>query len=490
MKKPQVVFNGVDGVTGNYLAEPMSLDELAQVIKGEPINRDLIIQMKRTVANSAVPSFGLPFGIDPSDIKQAGWAIIFHTEESDDVRKALQPLIDHRKNQIGDATRTKILDYRRGEQWLEWLKRHGTTPGDVNPTIVPYYVLIVGNPTRIPFEFNYLFDIDYAVGRLSFDTADEYLRYAKSVVAYETNEQVPNDKTAVIFGTEHNGFPPDHATELSTKHLVKPLAGLPSRENGTTPLSVLDQKTVGFAKRVFTGDQATKANLSQVFRSPANTKPPAIVFTATHGIELPQDDPHQLATQGALLCQDWPRPKKMSSECFYAAADLPDDARVHGMITFHFACYGAGTPRQDNFPKKAGQPRKKLADKPFVAMLPKRLLTHPKGGALAVIGHVERAWGLSITGMDRNQQHVQPFSNTLGYLGTGMPVGYALKDFRDRAASLSMAVSQLLEQVRFGEQVSDADLALAWLGRNDARNYIILGDPAVHLRVEDMTKES
>jgi hypothetical protein len=35
-------------------------------------------------------------------------------------------------------------------------------------------------------------------------------------------------------------------------------------------------------------------------------------------------------------------------------------------------------------------------------------------------------------------------------------------------------------------QVTDAVLANRWVARDDARNYVILGDPAVRLRVDDM----
>jgi hypothetical protein len=117
-----------------------------------------------------------------------------------------------------------------------------------------------------------------------------------------------------------------------------------------------------------------------------------------------------------------------------------------------------------------------------------RRQTLPPNSALAVIGHIERAWGTSITGLSRGQvrSHIQPFENTLGYVLTGKPVGYAMKDFHERTASLSTLLSQMLEDVRYGGQVSDTELASVWLGRNDARNYILLGDPAVHLRVEAM----
>jgi hypothetical protein len=483
MSDADVFFNGINGVTGNYIADPISFSQLTQEIKLETIDEDYIRRMDRTAANFNLRAFGLPFGTEPSDVTQAGWAIVFHTEESDAVKNALAPLIEHRREQIGEQ-KTKILDYRPNEQWPDWLERHGVTPGDVEPTKVPFYVLIVGDPIRIPYEFNYLLDVDYAVGRLSFDTPEEYRRYVESVLEYETNSSVPNDKTAVIFGTEHNVFPPDNATLLSSEQLVRPLAGVPGREGGEAPMSILDR--VGFRKRSFIADQATKANLSEVFRSSEGTNPPAILFTATHGIEFFKGDPEQLAAQGALLCQDWAGPGQMSNKFYYTAADLPDDSRVHGMITFHFACYGAGTPRRDSFPRKPGQELPEIADRPFIAMLPKRLLTHPQGGALAVIGHIERAWGASITGITQKQQ-VQPFENTLGYLCLGRPVGYAVKDFNERTASLSVFLSQMIENLRYGQEVSAEELASIWLARNDSRNYVIIGDPAVRLRVEKMT---
>jgi hypothetical protein len=109
----------------------------------------------------------------------------------------------------------------------------------------------------------------------------------------------------------------------------------------------------------------------------------------------------------------------------------------------------------------------------------------PQGGALATIGHVERAWGYSIAGPQGGRQ-LQPFQNAIGRILVGQPVGYAVKDFNERYAALSTNLSSLLEEIGFGAQVTDDELFRTWIERNDAQNYAVVGDPAVRLRVEDM----
>lgn len=54
----------------------------------------------------------------------------------------------------------------------------------------------------------------------------------------------------------------------------------------------------------------------------------------------------------------------------------------------------------------------------------------------------------------------------------GNPVGYALKDFNDRYAQLSTSFSSLLEDIGFGAEISDSELAQLWIERSDAQNYV------------------
>ncbi len=107
----------------------------------------------------------------------------------------------------------------------DWYDRHGISAGNVDPEIVPYYLLLVGPPDLIPFEFQYLVGIEYAVGRVAFATPDEYQRYARSIVDYEESQAVPNSREIVYWGTRH---PADPATQLSASQLITPLAeGIP-----------------------------------------------------------------------------------------------------------------------------------------------------------------------------------------------------------------------------------------------------------------------
>src|SRR5262249_43851696 len=174
--------------------------------------------------------------------------------------------------------RFRELDYKKGEQIRDWYQRHGIFPGTLDPEIVPYYLLLIGPPTSIPFNFQYLLGIEYAVGRLSFETADQYERYAKSVVDNESSASIPNAKAIGYWGPEHLG---DGVTELSLSLLIEPLAkGVPT---ATGALKRPLHADVGYGCLLRAGDDATKANLLDMLHA---KKSPAGIFTAAHGISM------------------------------------------------------------------------------------------------------------------------------------------------------------------------------------------------------------
>ena len=482
MIEEMIYFNGIDGVSGKYLVPPMDFSIASLLIRGGQTDKQTESWLRRIARIIGEVHLGLPFDVSPEIVEQAGWAIVFHEKEDPAVKQALEKLVAHRRKQIRNDNIVKELEYRDGDERASWLARYGVGSGSIYPDKIPYYLLFVGSPKQIPFTFCHHLDVEYAVGRLHFDTPAEYQHYVDSVIAYETAEKVPNAKEAVFFASRHSF---DQATQMSADLLMEPL--VQGGSSPSYPQGVAHRWGFGSSKHL-AGD-AQKSALAEIFDPPANVQPPALLFTATHGMGWPKGHPDQLRAQGALLCQDWPGFGSISPSHYFAAGDLPDSARVHGLIAFFFACYGAGTPQYDRFIHTPGSPAPEIADEPFFASLPKKLMTRPNGGALACIGHVERAWGYSIVTPNAGAQ-LLPFENALGRIMVGQPVGHAMRDFNERYASLSTGLASMLEEAGYGRPVSSFELASAWIGRNDAEGYVVLGDPAIKLRVGDLSPRS
>jgi hypothetical protein len=470
-----VVANGINGVTGQYAVAPQSLKDLARALKKTPEAERAprhVIQRGEKLKQRAFTR-ALPWGLEPHDIARAGWAVVFHEDETADVRNAMKPLIEHRRSLIGADTLVKELVYQSGESASAWLARHDVSWHNVVPGKVPYYLLWVGSPARLPFEVTHEIDADYCVGLLSFETPDEYERYANSVKDYETAKGVATTREVVFFGTRH---PFDDATALSADWLVGPLTAGTGSDPAVAP-------QLGFRQRTLVGPAATRQALLQEFEDARSR--PSVLFTASHGMVWPSGDPHQRAAQGALLCQDFPGFGSVLPSHFVAGGDVTDNAHVHGLVAFHFACYGGGTPRDDLYAFDLDQDVPVIAPEPFVAALPQRLLAHPNGGALACIAHVERAWGSSITGVASSPQ-IRAFQRALATLLVGKPAGVAVQEFNDLSATLSEILARLLGDVARKKAVDDGELVSTWTARNDAGGFVLLGDPAVRLRVNDL----
>ena len=152
------------------------------------------------------------------------------------------------------------------------------------------------------------------------------------------------------------------------------------------------------------------------------------------------------------------------------------------MIAFLFGCYSAGTPQDDNFPTPPMRNPRRRAPAPFVSALAQGLLGHPDGGALAVLGHIDQTWTRTFgTGEGKGCWHIESF---LKQLLDGNPVGHAMDWMNERFAEMSAELTDVLDERREilpGETVDARWLSGLWRANNDARNFVLLGDPAVRL---------
>jgi len=97
-----------------------------------------------------------------------------------------------------------------------------------------------------------------------------------------------------------------------------------------------------------------------------------------------------------------------------------------------------------------------------------------------VIGHVERAWGCSFNWKGSDGEP-ESFKSMLYYLMTGKPVGYALDKINNRYAQIATQLNSWLDDLKWDANKDARQTSYLWLANNDARGYVLIGDPAVKL---------
>jgi hypothetical protein len=414
-------------------------------------------------------------GFDPRDLAQAGWGIILAANANPAILDALAPLLDLRRKQTGE--RFRIFQGKEGfesgrDTKTSFLARKGAGPGPADPDRVPYYLLLAGSPEEIPYRFQSQLDIQYAVGRVCFDTLDDYAAYAATVARTEREgarvkrEPVRRPCRAVVFGVSH---PDDSHTQLSVYTLIQPLA------------DTLSSRYPDLKMTTLIGTEASKRNLIRVL---SEDTAPKLLITSGHGIVFPESDPRYVAHQGALVCADWPGPTAwrgpLPPDFYFSADDISDSMHLDGMIALHYSSFSAGaSPLQKPAMKDVGLDPYGYR-KPLVSKSAKLMLAHRQGGALAVVGLIDQEWGYVLHG-DKGDGHTKVVQSVVMRLLDGFPVGNALEYVNDRYAELSVILSSDMEEISFGKQANPRELVQMWTENRDVRSFVTFGDPAVRL---------
>ena len=455
---PLLHFNGVDPQEGGYFQAPTE-------------QRDLLRRLAGRLPGPEAITTGVCLDVDPSSLAETGWGIVWPGAVDREVEAALAELLELRRAQTAGSGQGKFWSFEyQGESGEAFLSSHGASlAGPVKPEAFPYYLMLLGDATRIPFEVQHRLAQAHLVGRLCLDSPQAYAYYADNVVAAETG-RVKRPRRAVIFAAHHRDDPP---TQASLSLLARPLGADLSRVEGWR------------VEGVWAGD-ATKQRLSRLL---GGDQTPLVLFTASHAVCYRPESRVLQAKQGGLLCSDWPGPvawpEPSPAEHFLIAEDIDDDADLRGLITFNFGCFTAGTPLRDSFPAlddgRVTEGRL-LAPEPFVAALPKRLLGHPQGG-LACIGHVDRAWPHSFSWGEVPGQ-ISAFESAVRGLMAGLSVGQAMAPFAERRGAVAEAVMKMWLRPRSTGEEKEKLEADLWIRYHDARSYVLLGDPAVKLPLE------
>jgi hypothetical protein len=172
----------------------------------------------------------------------------------------------------------------------------------------------------------------------------------------------------------------------------------------------------------------------------------------------------------------------------FCADDVPTDAKLQGAVGFLFACFSGGCPTTNSYCFNKDGSAISIAPSPMIAKLPQALLGH---GMLAVIAHVDMAYPYAFQNVSGTPQ-MQALRTPLELLMRGKRTGLA-------ADSLSILWSSLSSQVGLALGTNTAPssavtaapnpsrvIAQLTIARDDARNYIVLGDPATQLRIRDL----
>jgi hypothetical protein len=392
-------------------------------------------------------------------VEEGGWGIIFSSTASPELREALAELRKLRSAQATHRHPERFKEFfgadglRKGESVVNFFGRHGVDTAGSNPAKMPRFLLLVGGPDDIPFDFQYSLNVNYEVGRIYFDTLAEYSRYSTTVAAAE------NEGTSVL--RKLTIFCPNHQLNAATSQVV--------REVAPRIISAITERHPDWISDAILGPKATKEVLMKQF---LDGNVPAVLLTSGLGLS---GTPNNLdERQGALICSDWDGESPPDSSTCFAASDVLPEARPFGMIAVFLSPFSVGTPEFSDF-NIHGTPQR-ITSQDQLSALPIRLMGHDNGAALAIIGHIDTLWMASFTGLGQRDNFVDSgvYAELVSRLLQGYPVGTAMKCLTGRYTALSCLELEM-------RGASNVDLQSLRLAKADARNYVLLGDPAVRI---------
>lgn len=432
-----------------------------------------------------------------SEPKEAGWTFLINKKNAAG-RKVIHTVSELAKHrEMDDEEDPLLFNDSPQDTWELWIEKYKTLRKGPFKTR-PRYVLIIGSADEIPIEFQSRLSRSAFVGRLDFDNVNELQTYVKKIIRIEQTEKPLVAKNVTFFATDYGVtqagcYDPTHFSRLDAENdLTDDVKNLHKD---------FPQIGGGFTTSELFVEKATKPNL---FKS-IETSKPALVFASSWGMCVPGGATDlQKKYTGAICCQG--DPGNMSADDLLVTAESiadekPDKPILEGGVFFQHTSFGFGTPASSQLHKfisgaeKWGMP-KKIAQKGFVAELPKALVFR-EHGPLAFIGHFDEMLSYTYAPNENYKEdktiRLQPLSATINQLLRGNPVGYAIgnsmNNLLDDIDNAIYDKSVLLHKVN--KNLTEKELQKEYAGelldkfleRHQATNFMVFGDPAAQILV-------
>lgn len=438
---------------------------------GESSFRDAVAELFGVLPERSRPTSGrlrtrsegqLGRSVDLNDPRSAGWTWMAARGDPmlDGYGRALARLAEHR-GMRGQPILWDPDDPRSVDQWLED-ELGGDLESEERP---PHFVMMVGGPDRLPFHLQAALTGRASVGRIDLPELAALQAWADKVVDAETSAPRAR-REALLFATDDG---PGSATGAVRSLIAQPFAEAVTGR-------------FGYALRALTAGEAHKDALLEALHDAR----PALTLITGHGAAWRRGPlEERKARYGAVVCAGGRFGEAPPS---VAAADLPADGPLlPGGVLFHLACFSAGTPQLSEYaPWMPSDVPRHLAQADFTAALPQALLARPDG-PLAVVGHLDLTWVRDIGDVERpeDRQRARPVHHALAGILEGLPVGRAVTPLHLRFHEANYTITRALQLAQQAGGLTEGaaeQLVNQWVRRNDARNFLILGDPGCRVR--------
>lgn len=431
----------------------------------------------------------------PNDLPKQKWAVIAPEGRVGDRQiEAIQALVRLREEEQGAPAQIyRVPPDMDARQSVEW-KSDVYGPDDIPDEERPHYLLMLGDLHHTSIELQHALAGSTLVGRVHFADAeregendlDGYAAYADKVVRHARSaarEAAPD----LLYYVADDGT---SATAAGRVRLVAPSLAASRRllEGGKLPAASV---------------RAVEAETVDELLATGAGARPSVLLTVSHGIGAPRrgwaSAEDQRRRQGAMVIR---HDEILDAERLRGQPFLP------GGIWFFLACFGAGTPPSGSSAYHAwlsdladegaydGSLRAVLHSlpkpewRPFLAAMPQAALANPEG-PLAVIGHVDLAWAYGFSGTKRlSESRKSRIQEPLNVLVRGSRAGVALGKLMEPYRVTNDALMGMYQRRRDAradgrpDPTDPKERASLWMLRNDLRGYVLLGDPAVRLPLQ------